>query len=327
MFYPVPTLCLVDYDYGDKRNGLTNNMARVKVQTLGPKQEVFFEFAVAEEVGKGFQLGSSQDSLAELTTFAKGAAIGVRIIRAYDSNNTETGRLRLVVVKPIPLKICFVKVGYHDTKLQPGGGPLWSYRDDRYLEMLGQAGVIFDDIAEASMALEGIPERWDPELKDDLLDDTGMDLNTFLDGQFTSAHPEYAGYYRVYILDKFKVERESHGKLRFITHQLRAEDPHLSPLVLFKKSIEAADARESNPLAHGMLCSFGLDLQLAYDQDNDVRTELLKGTTTNMMDTTKCRYTLTNSQWIVLRMKAMELQGQLEAAQKKAKKEAEKNHG
>ena len=223
-------------------------------------------------------------------------------------------------MEPIHLKICFVKVGYQFLSLHHAGSSLWSYQDDQYLEILGQAGIVFDDIVESSMDLEDIPQQWDSELMDEVLDDAGIDLNAVLDERFLGVHPEFAGYYRVYILDRYKVERDPAGKRRFITHRLPSEKPISMPLVMYKKSIEAGDAKESNPLAHAILCNMGLSLLLDFDKDQAVKTELVKGTTTNATDGSDYRYTLSKDQWIILRMVAEELGKRLKATEQANRK-------
>lgn len=320
VLYPVPTLSMVKYHFGDKRNGLTNSVVSLQTQTVGAFDEIYFEYADSDEIGNGKQLGSTKNAVETLTLFSKKAVEGPHLIRAYDSKKNETGRLNVFVFAPIHLKICFVKVGYHPVSMSPSGNYGWDYRDDQYIEILGQAGVIFDDIAESCMELEGVPEKWDPELKDDLVDDSGMNLNSHLDGQFTGAHPEFSSHYRVYILDKYKVEKDGLDKTHLITHQVNAENPLNGGLVVFKKSIEAANAKQSNPLSHGLLCSMGLNLQVGYDKDNDVSIEFQKGTTNNVMDCTEYRYSLTSNQWLAIRKKAAELRSQLEANLKKAEK-------
>lgn len=320
VLYPVPTLSMVKYHFGDKRNGLKNGVVSLQVQTVGVFEEIYFEYVDSDEIGNGKQLGSTKNAVETLTLFSKNAVEGPHLIRAYDSNKNETGRLNVFVFAPIHLKICFVKVGYHTVSLCPSGGFGWDYRDDQFIEIFGQAGVIFDDIAESFMELEGVPEKWDPELKDDLVDDYGMNLNSYLDCQFISTHPEYTGHYRVYILNSYKLGLKTSEKLHLIIHQVNVENPMLGGLVVFKKSIEAADAKRSNPLAHGLLSSMGLNLQVGYDKDNDVSIELLKGTTNNVMDQTEYRYSLTSNQWLAIRKKAAELRGQLDAALKKQKR-------
>lgn len=326
VFCPVPSVLLVNYDYNDKKNGLANHKVELELRTIGPCPQLLLELEAVEQ-NSTVQLGSIQQTSDILRLFSTGMHSGLYLLKTYDGNKTETGRLNIFVMEPIHLKICFVKVGYQTLSLHHAGSSLWSYQDDQYLEILGQAGIVFDDIVESSMDLEDVPRKWDPELMDDVLDDAGIDLNAMLDERFLGAHPEFAGHYRVYILDQYKVERDPAGKKRFITYKLPSEKPIAMPLVMYKKSIEAGDAKESNPLAHAILRNMGLSLLLDFDKYQAVKTEMEKGTTTNVADCSEYRYTLSKDQWIILRMVAEQLGKRLEEAAKQANKEVNKNHG
>ena len=53
VMYPVPIVSMVNYEFTDKRNGLTNDRAPLQVQTLGKFNEVHFESGNLNEVKTG----------------------------------------------------------------------------------------------------------------------------------------------------------------------------------------------------------------------------------------------------------------------------------
>ncbi len=327
VYYPIPMLSLVNYRYADKRNGLNNVFAELQVRTLGKFSELFFASSGADEKEKGFIISSTEKSSELLALYIKQGRLGMHLVKAVNQDAVEVGRLGVCIFEPIHLKICFVNVAFGSkgdlmtsSSLRLEGAPGWSFRDDRFIEILGQPGVLFDEIVETDFEVEQVDELWDPNLKTHLMDTSKMDLCTWLDEQFINAHPEFSGYYRVYVLDQYMTECHGRTRMSLITHLLSIKDPLFSPLVIFKKSIEAAGATLSNPLAHGLLRSLGVDLVVNTDKTSGIKLRLLKGTSTNVMDDTEIRYSLTIDQWFAIREKAQLLHEQLEEAQKQANK-------
>ena len=105
---------------------------------------------------------------------------------------------------------------------------------------------------------------------------------------------------------------------QYITSLLNDEELPSSSFVLFKRSIENSGAFESNPLAAALLRGMGLTPFASSNSIGDKLHAFELGTSTNMMDNTGCRYTLTSEQWMALRSKAGVLQGRLQFAESKA---------
>lgn len=403
VFYPVPTLALVKYERSDKRRGLKNDEVKLQVQTVGKFKKVKFVTENKKVVDTATFDGSTTKAEDSIEFVAKSPSEEVvRIWAKDDKDNSVVGMMNVHVFKPIHLKICFVDISFlwrvlddetyeQGTLINPRpGGSKWNYKKDRFLEILGQAGIIFDDIDDSkSMALEeqffmhshkgdlayhsdasyaefnlvapdmfemadkpedmkdleyfSECEVWDDDLGDYVFDykktmdvysdiygssslrlhkqddgkyqsASGIDLNTYLDRRFLKFYPEYAGYLRVYVLDKCMVDSDETFIPRHITTLLSFDDPIQSPVVVFRKSIEMCDATESNPLACALLRCLGLNLYADPDSMRDGKLGFKYGTSTNMMDSSEYRYTLTSEQWLTIRQNAEKMRKNLEQA-------------
>ena len=73
--------------------------------------------------------------------------------------------------------------------------------------------------------------NWDGNLMENVLEykdvlsesESGNNLVTNLDDQFLDNHPEFAGYYRVYIFDKYMVDSQSPDSRCFVTNLLNPQ--------------------------------------------------------------------------------------------------------
>ena len=409
VFYPIPTLALVKYGWRDKKRDLKNDEVRLHVQTVGKFKKINFVTEDDDVVDTANFNGSTTKAEDDIKFVAEGASSKpVRIWAKDDKDGNVVGMMNVHVFDPIHLKICFVDVSFLwrvlDDETYKRGNLInprpesrkWTYKKDRFLEILGQAGIIFDDIDDSkSMAVEeqyfmhshegGLGyhseasysefnivnpeefeaadkpedlkdieyfsecEKWDDTLGDYVFDykqtadafvdlfgtsafrfgrqqdgsfatsSSEIDLNTFIDKRFLKFYPEYAGYVRVYVLDKCMIDSENSMMPRHITSLLSFESPNNSPVVLFRRSIEACDADKSNPLACALLRSLGLNLYSDPDSMRDGELGFQYNTTTNMMDNSEYRFTLTPKQWIIIRRNAMNLAKILQNAELEAK--------
>ena len=254
IFYPIPSLALVKYSSNGDRYGLGNNAVRLRTKTMVDKK---VDYVIENEGAFDIILPKDSDVMGEgtIALVAKKAfdnSVRLKVINGkndYDEENV-VGMLDVHVFDPITLKICFVNVNFD--KARPMANQ-WNYHKDRFLEILGQAGVIFNEIDDSkSLFIDDEVfaefERWDDTLADSVIDYEKVlsaietDLNTYLDEEFMKKYPDYAGYLRVYILDKCMVDNSNEKLPQYITSLLNDEELPSSSLILFKRSIENSGA-------------------------------------------------------------------------------------
>lgn len=331
IFYPIPSLALVNYSWSDKTRGLENDVATLQMHTLGDKK---VKIVVDNEDALDIYLPEDSDAITEgtITLVANESSEKVVRLSVTDGDQEEdedsvVGNMNVHVFSPIHMKICVVNVNFVNPR---SGESLWNYKKDRFVEILGQAGIIFDEIDDSkSLSLEekvfsGF-ERWDDNLGDFVIDrfiashvyEKG--LNNYIDEEFLNTYPEYTGYLRVYVLDKFLVDVGNEMMPRLVTALLDSDKPPLSSLTLFKRSIETSGITEGNPLARAMLRCLGLKPFADPDSNGDDKLGFQYGTSTNMMDGSEYRFTLTSGQWLTIRSNADTLRGRLQYAESKVK--------
>ena len=180
IFYPHPTLALVDYKWRDKRRGLENDVVELKVKTFGEFDKIKFESTDTRIFDT--KVGSGSTTKAEDTIKLKAKHPTVLIedsLMAFENKKNEvTGSMNVHVFEPIHMKICFIDVSFNAvsgefvsldddstvnlknrrvssaSNANTGASKGWKPEDDEYLKILGQAGIIFDDIAHESMQVE-----------------------------------------------------------------------------------------------------------------------------------------------------------------------------
>ena len=180
VFYPHPTLALVDYRWRDKKRGLENDVVELKVKTFGEFDKIKFESTDTRIFDT--KVGSGSTTKAEDTIKLKAKHPTFLIedqLMAYENEKNEvTGVMNVHVFEPIHLKICFIDVSFNvvtgdeiewdddsnvsmknrkvvsASNANTGASKGWTPDDDEYLKILGQAGIIFDDIAHESMQVE-----------------------------------------------------------------------------------------------------------------------------------------------------------------------------
>ena len=180
IFYPHPHLALVDYRWRDKTRGLKNDVVELKVKTFGDFKKIKFTSSDTKSFDTKIGSGSTTKAEDTIKLKAKGSNEGYEdyLLATEEKKNEVTGCMYVHVYDPIHLKICFVNVHFfvvefNDVDLEGGReakftgrnvvpGPLantdaskgWKPEDDQYLQILGQAGIIFDDIATDEMYAE-----------------------------------------------------------------------------------------------------------------------------------------------------------------------------
>lgn len=202
IFYPHPTLALVDYKWRDKRRGLENDVVELKVKTFGEFDKIKFESTDTSIFDT--KIGSGSTTKAEDTIKLKAKHPTVLIedsLMAFENKKNEvTGCMNVHVFEPIHMKICFINVGFNavsgdsmdidgDSNVQiknrrvvpasnanTGASKGWKPEDDEYLKILGQAGIIFDDIANESMQVEEYYHSVDEEGVDIKMTQSEFDL-------------------------------------------------------------------------------------------------------------------------------------------------------
>lgn len=376
VFYPVPTLSLVDYAWRDKKRGLKNNKIELQVKTVGEFKKIYFEPDDDDIVDTAIGNGSTRKASDTVKLVAEGPSDKRHCILAKDKNGKLVGQLDVYVYKPIHLKICFVKVGFLEREVgesnselqikglhpspsgKSSGGKKWNFEDDKFIQIFGQAGIIFDDIAEDEITMEEVlvnndnkirttfskselisvygdeyqdklsddlefffnVENWNDELGENVFDyDQIIKYNEYfleekgiipdspakyIDDKFMNFHPEYVDYIRVYVLDKYMVQ---HDEILDVTLQHLSyegyDDMWNRGILIFRKSIELCDAKESNPLSNALLRYLGLTESFNEYRDFSYRYK----TTSNVMDYSDYRYTLTVAQWDRMRLRAKQL--------------------
>jgi hypothetical protein len=131
----------------------------------------------------------------------------------------------------------------------------------------------------------------------------GVSPAKYFDEKFLGFYPEYVDYIRVYVLDKYMIQE---GDLEKTIHHMSYdgyEGIFDSGVLLFRKSVELCDAKESNPLSNVLLRYLGLT-----ENFNNYKKWCYEyRTTSNVMDYSDYRYSLTATQWERMRDRAKEL--------------------
>lgn len=324
IFYPAPSLALVNYAWIDKKRGLENDMVLLRTQTLGDKKVHFevknknaFDFFTHDDLDE-----VPENTIALSANNASDYAVRLKVKDGDgDDDDNLVGMMDVKVFDPVGLKLCVVNVNFD--KPRPFGKQ-WSYKNDRFLEILGQAGVIFNEIDDSKSLLlkEDIFskfEAWNDTLYDNVLDykkvvsDAEKDFYTSVDEIFLTKYPEYIGYFRVYLIDKCMADFSDSKRMRLVASLLGTDEPPYSSLLLFKRSIEACNATESNPLAYAMLRCLGLHPFASPENIGDGTLAFQCGTSTNMMDNTEHRHSLTLEQINIVHDVAVMLQSRLQS--------------
>ena len=404
IFYPHPHLSLVNYRWRDKTRGLENDTVELKVKTFGEFDKIKFKSSGTDVFDTKIGSGSTTKSEDTIKLKAKGSNEGYEdyLLATEENKNEVTGCMFVHVYDPLHLKLCFVNVHfnvveYDDMDVEgetakpigrkvvqspsssTGAAKGWTPDDDQYLQILGQAGIIFDDIATEELQVEEYysdtkdkgritqseldmvtgyeaPDYneegtkfyntdfmrlwdsgaiWDSE-KDEYVVSSNyiekylakrdIDFTFAFDQLFMKAHPEYGGYIRVYILDKYMINddkqdsteernrRKEHWNLsRYQLSYVNWYEYSGCSFAIFKKSIEKTDATKSNPLAHALLRYLGMSNSFS----DFIDTNYAYKTTSNVMDYNDLRYTLDHRQWAEMREGAEKVQFFLSEDKKK----------
>lgn len=330
IFYPIPSLSLTNYAWDDRRRGVDNDAVMLHANTIGNEKvhyevenEDVFDFYTHDEIDE-----VPEGSVLFVANHNSENGVKLKVTNGNgDDDENQVGLVNVHVFEPIHLKLCIVNVNCNTPRPVTNR---WNYKKDHFIEILGQAGIIFDEIDDTKSILIDEEvfsdyERWDDDLKDFVLDNViakyayGYGIKNYIDDEFLEKYREYAGYLRVYVVDKYLVDASNPQAMRLVTVLLDSQKPPFESVLLFKKSIDACDATESNPFAYALLRCLGLQPFANPDCNGDDKLAFKLGASTNMMDNSDCRYTLTSDQWLTLRKNAKVLLPQLQLAEDIAK--------
>lgn len=345
-WYYFPTLSLSQFGKNDK--------ATLKLEVKGTFDEI--ELIPSNE---NLQLSrraikSADDN--ELTVTLTGACDTDETITAM-SNGVEVGHLDVKVLPACTFGICYVNVNIHkmNPKITVDTADLilpssrkWSLEPySHHKDIMAQGGCVIleeeglegtetidfyetDDAQGTSEDVSFNPRdcseylTMDDEFGEKVFDREkssvfGKSLPLFIDYHFLSDYPQYAGYLRVYILDKYmeSFEGDSCGNCTnktFYDSMVGVEQKEV--VLLFKKSIEAHGGFNCETLAHELLHCFGLN----HCFDNRERITFKMGTTTNVMDDVEEVHSLSRYQWEKLNKNLMTFAARLDSNAKRWEK-------
>lgn len=373
-YYFFPYLSLIEFERGDKRRGLKSE-AEVQVTIDGEYEKIRFESShdnLKVSPGKLTSNGSIKVKVdGYVRTKESTEGFVEHTIKAYSEEDILVGQLNVVVFDmPNPLDMDFIHINlagrrmdieeqsdtynftvtrYQVQQKENTSSNAWSLKDEHFIEMLGQCGVIVRDMddnlqygMESEYVYEAKNEEGGMEMKNDLSamefdivsgQDSFSDISEmYLDSQFsipmlerfTNTSPSPNEGERAFITDLILEGRRptlpayldqrvvayynellEHMRVYLIDRHLRGEDldshyfdGYVLPVqkesaLVFQKSIEANDHKQANAVAHELLKS--MELQSRFLNRN--KFTFKAGSTTNVMDSSDVRYSLSYDQW------------------------------
>ena len=247
------------------------------------------------------------------------------------SKGAVVGALTIKILPSLDFRICYITVNCLKKKtdltidaadsILPGNRRWKLNSDSHHKEILAQGGcAIVEEVDDLSINVIEVDQSrgpledtsddpsncskylvWDEELGENvfLTEASAVhkkSVSSFLDERFIDEYPQYAGYLRVYILDKYMESYDEFMKTDFADKAFcncMVMPDEKDVVLLFKKSIEANGDFNSESLAPGLGVLFGLK----HSFDNRPEFTFKYGTTTNVMDYGDRLHSLVPFQW------------------------------
>lgn len=367
-YYFFPYLSLIEFSSKDKRRGLKSE-AELQVTIEGEYEKIRFESShknlkvSPEKLTQNGTIKVKIDGSVRTQDSTEGFV--EHTIKAFSEEEVLVGQLNVVVFDmPNPLDLDFIHINLAGRKMdidtfavtryqyqqpQNTSSNAWSLKDEHFIELLGQCGVIIrnmdDDYQygmESEYGLVGTPEGGDQEIQNDVSAEE-IDIVTgttsygdisymYLDDEFSI--PMFERFTntcaaknegeKAFISDQISKEKRptlpayldqrvvayynellEHMRVYLIDRHLRTDDGfnyfdgYVQPTqkesaLIFQKSIEVNDHKKANAVAHELFKS--LDLGNRFLNQNQYTFKA--GCTTNIMDLSDVRYSLSYDQWI-----------------------------